>query len=76
MGMAELDWLLDVQALVGVVSREVQHADGAAEDGDEACDRKDAQPGIDVGLAMEDLTHRVDVRATVSPRAYSKRPVN
>ena len=66
MRMAELDRLLDEHVLVGDVAGQVEHGDDAAEDGGEADDGQDAEPGVDVGVAMEDLTHRVDVRAASS----------
>ena len=36
--------------------------DHAAETGGEDAKCNDAEPRIDVGMAMEELTHRVDVR--------------
>ena len=70
MGMAELDGLLDERVLIGVVARHVEQGDGAAEAADEHGNRENAEPGIDVGVAMENLTHRVDVRA-FSPKWLS-----
>src|SRR5262245_49826147 len=70
--VAELKRLLDEGALVRVVSGEVQHRHDAAEGGGDHANRQDAEPGVDVGGAMKDLTHRVDARANVLPRAYSK----
>jgi hypothetical protein len=64
--VAELNRLFDEHALIGVVSGQVEHRDDAAESGGEYDDAQDAQPGIDVGVAMKDLTHRVDARAAFS----------
>ena len=61
--MAELDRLLDELALAGVVAGQMEQTDRAAEDGHEPYRRQNAEPGVDVRVAMEDLTHRVDVRA-------------
>ena len=66
--VAELDRLLDEHILVGVVSREVEQSDDTAENGGESDGGQDAQSGIDVRVAIEDLTHRVDVRAAFSKR--------
>jgi hypothetical protein len=60
-----------VHALVGVVSRQVQHADHAAKRGHEGHDGEDAEPGVDICVAMEDLTHRDDIRAA---RIYKSLP--
>jgi hypothetical protein len=35
-------------------------------DGDEPHRRQNAESGVDVGVALEDLTHRLDVRAPKS----------
>ena len=48
MSMAELDRLLDEHVLVGVVSRQVDHADHAAKNGGESDDGKNAESGVDV----------------------------
>jgi hypothetical protein len=59
--------------LIGVVAGQVKHPDCAAQDSDESDEGQDAQPGVDVGVAMKDLTHRVAARVRVLPKAYSKR---
>ena len=66
MRVAELDRLVDEHVLVRVVSGQVDQGDDAAEDGDESDDGQDAQSGVDVGVAMKDLTHRVEARAAFS----------
>ena len=53
-----------VAALVRVRSAaEMHEADYGTETGGEESESNNAEPGIDVGVAMEELTHRVDVRA-------------
>jgi hypothetical protein len=61
--MAELNRLLDELVLAGVVPGQVEQADRAAKDGCEPDRRQNAEPGVDVGVAVEDLTHCVDVSA-------------
>ena len=60
--VAELDRLFDVNGLVRVVAGQVQRRNGAPEAADEQEKRQDTEPGVDVGVAMEELTHRVDVQ--------------
>jgi hypothetical protein len=73
MFVAELNRLLDEHALIGVVAGQVKHRDCAAQDSDESDEGQDTQSGVDVGVAMKDLTHRVAARVRVLPEAYSKR---
>jgi hypothetical protein len=63
MRVAELDWLFDVHALIGVVARPVEHGEGGAEAADDEQDCEDAEPRVDVRIAVKKLTHRVGVRA-------------
>ena len=70
--VAELNGLLDEHALIGVVAGQVEHCDAAAKGSGESDEGQDAQPGVDVGVAMKDLTHRVAARVRVLSRAYSK----
>jgi hypothetical protein len=60
--VAELKRLLDGYALVGVVPGEVQHRDDAAKGGGETSNGQDAESGIDVGGAMENLAHSCRTR--------------
>jgi hypothetical protein len=74
MSVAELDWLVDVDVLVGVVGRPVEQCEGRPEAADDEYECENAEPGIDVGIAMEELTHRVDVRAFSPKRLSPTRP--
>jgi hypothetical protein len=60
--VAELDGLFDVNVLIGVVRRPVEQSEGGPQAGDEKQNRENAEPRIDVRIAMEELTHRLDVR--------------
>ena len=51
--VAELDRLLDVVVLPGVVARKMEQADDAAESQEKRDDRQNAEPGIDVGVAVK-----------------------
>ena len=62
-GVAELNRLFDEIVLARVVTRQMEHRDDAAKRRHEEDDRQNAQPGVDIGMALEDLTHRVEVRA-------------
>jgi hypothetical protein len=42
-----------------------------AETADEKSEGNDAEPGVDVGMTMEELTHRVDVRVVPRVRAIA-----
>jgi hypothetical protein len=66
-GMTELDGLLDVVVLSRVIARQVEHPDDAAERQGEENDAENAEPGIEVGVALEYLTHRFDVRPARCP---------
>ena len=72
MRVAELDRLFDEHVLVRVVAGKVEQGDDAASEPGDGDNGQDAQSGVDVGGAMKDLTHRVEVRTDVFPRAYSK----
>jgi hypothetical protein len=69
MGVAELDRLLHEHVLVRVEAAKMNDGDCAAESGDEKPEGNDAEPGVDVGMTMEELTHRVDVRVVPRVRA-------
>jgi hypothetical protein len=64
--VAELNGLLDEHALIGVVAGQVEHCDAAAKGSGESDEGQDAQPGVDIGAAMKNLTLRVDARAASS----------
>jgi len=72
MGVAELDGLLDEVSLLGVVPGEVQHGDDPAEEPQERQDHHDADSRVNIGVAMEKLAHRVDIRAVPDP---ARRPM-
>jgi hypothetical protein len=72
MGVAELDGLFDEFTLLGVVPGEVQHGDDPAEEPQERQDCHDADPRVNIGIAMEKLAHRVDIRAVPGP---ARRPM-
>jgi hypothetical protein len=69
MGVAELNGLLHEHVLVRVEAAKMDHADHHTDSGDEESEGNDAEPGVDVGLTMEELTHRVDVRVVPRWRA-------
>ena len=65
--MAELNRLLHVVVLPGVVARKIQEAEDAAEGQEERDDRQNAEPRINVGLALEELAHRASVATLSEP---------
>jgi hypothetical protein len=71
MQVAELNRLLDVGVLIGEKPSNVEQRDHATEGEGEKAESNDTEPGIDVGVTMEELTHRVDVR--VVPRLLNSR---
>ena len=66
--VAELNRLFDEGALVGVIPGPVERPDGGAERTANNHKRQDAESGVDVGMAMENLTHRVDAMWPVAPQ--------
>ena len=66
MRVAELDGLLDEDVLVRVEAAEMHQPDHCAETGGEDAKCNDAEPRIDIGMAMKELTHRVGVRVVPS----------
>jgi hypothetical protein len=72
MCVTELDGLFDEVTLLGVVPGEVQHGDDPAEEPQERQDRNDADPRVNIGVAMKKLAHRVDIRAVPGP---ARRPM-
>src|SRR5687768_14674859 len=57
-GVTELDRLFDVHVLIGVVARPVEERERRPETADDKQDCENAEAGVDVGSAMEQLTHR------------------
>ena len=54
MRMAELNRLLDEVVLACVVARQMQHGDHATKRRQKQDDRQNAQPGVSIGVALED----------------------
>ena len=57
-----LNGLFDEVALLGVIPGEVEQRDDPAEQNRKDQDRDDADPSVDIGIAMKELAHRVDIR--------------
>jgi hypothetical protein len=72
--VAELNRLIDEVGLIGVVAGPIQRRESSSERAAENQERDDADPRVNVGVAMEDLAHRVDAMVAEPPRAYSKLP--
>jgi hypothetical protein len=73
MCVTELNRLLDEIVLCRVVAGQVEADNDPAQKSHERQDRHNAQPRVDIGMAMEELAHRVDIRVPDSARALSPR---